>query len=60
MIYRANDIDSVSDWALEAISWAIAEGIIQGRSAVSIAPKGTSSRAEVATILMRYIEDYLG
>ena len=54
------DIDTVSDWALEAINWAIAEGIIQGRNAVSIAPKGTSSRAEVATILMRYVKDYLG
>jgi len=52
------DIDDISDWALIAVRWAVAVGIIQGRTATTIAPKGTSTRAEVAAIIRRYIEDF--
>ena len=50
------DRDEVSDWALVAVKWNIAVGIIQGRTATTIAPKGGSTRAETATILKRFIE----
>ena len=54
------DAASVSDWALDAIKWAVSVGIIQGRTATTIVPRETSTRAEVATIFKRYIEDFLG
>ena len=53
------DADYVSSWALEAIQWAVAEGIIKGLPGNRIAPQGTSTRAEIATIFMRYIEGLL-
>ena len=48
------DAGDTSGWAAEALSWAYAEGIITGRTTTTIAPQGTATRAEVATILMRF------
>jgi hypothetical protein len=50
------DAGNVSDWALDALKWAVAEGIIEGRAADRLAPQGSSTRAEIATILKRFIE----
>ncbi len=50
-----SDRAQVSDWALEAVSWAVGSGLIKG-DGKGINPKGNASRAEVATLLMRYIE----
>ena len=52
------DAGDVSDWALDAMQWAIAAGIVQGRTATTIAPGESSMRAEVATIFVRYIEAF--
>jgi hypothetical protein len=52
------DADEVSDWAEEALKWAVAAGLIQGRDS-GLAPKGTATRAEVAVILERFIENIL-
>ena len=49
------DAGSVSDWASTAMSWAIANGIIEGMSADTIVPGGTATRAQCAAILMRYV-----
>ncbi|MCL2153197.1 MAG: YDG domain-containing protein [Oscillospiraceae bacterium] len=56
-----SDMEDISDWALDAMQWAVAVGIIQGRtSSTTIEPQGTSTRAEVAMIFKRYIEDFIG
>jgi hypothetical protein len=55
---RFPDADEVSDWAEEALKWAVAAGLIQGRDS-GLAPKGTATRAEVAVILERFIENIL-
>lgn len=52
-----NDASSVSDWALDAMKWANATGLITGRSAKTLAPEGNTTRAEAAAILMRFIEN---
>ena len=49
-----DDADSVSGWAQEAVQWAWSEGIINGKTETTLAPKDNATRAEVATILMRY------
>ena len=54
------DMDDISEWALDAMKWAVAVGIIQGRTATTAVPQGTSTRAEVAMIFKSYIEDFLG
>jgi uncharacterized repeat protein (TIGR02543 family) len=50
------DIDEVSDYALAAMRWAVAEGIINGKPGKIIDPQGFASRAECAAIIMRYCE----
>ena len=50
------DAGKVSDWAVEAMSWAVQSGILTGNSAGELNPTGTASRAEVAAILMRFVE----
>ena len=51
-----NDAGSISSWALESMKWANAAGLINGRTASTIAPQDTATRAEAATILMRFCE----
>ena len=50
------DADQISTWALDALRWANAEGLITGRKADLLVPQGDTTRAETATILMRYLE----
>ena len=50
------DFNEISDYAKEATAWAVKAGYINGRSKTVLAPKGTATRAEVATILMRFNE----
>lgn len=54
------DAASVSSYAEDALRWAVAEGLINGiqnGSTVYLAPQGNATRAQVAAILMRYIEN---
>lgn len=51
------DAGKISSYAMDAFSWANAEGLIGGTDIGGIAhldPKGNATRAQVATILMRY------
>ncbi len=47
------DKGNISAFALDAMAWANANGIINGKNATTIAPTLTASRAEIATIVMR-------
>lgn len=51
------DAGKVSTWAEEAMEWANAEKIITGTSTTTLAPSGSSTRAQLATVLMRYCEN---
>ena len=48
------DADAVSAAAQDAMAWAVAEGLVNGRSAAELAPKASATRAELATILFRF------
>ena len=48
------DADQISEWAEEAMRWCIASGIITGMTETTLEPKGNATRAQVATMLMRY------
>lgn len=51
---------SVSPFAVEAMSWAVAVGLISGEGADgSLNPQGNASRAVCATIIMRFIDNIL-
>ena len=59
-VYVENAVDSfadgsaVSDYAVDAMSWAVTYGLINGIGDNQLAPQGSATRAQVATILMRY------
>ena len=50
------DGTGVSAWAKDAMNWAVAQGLITGKSGGRLDPGGTASRAEVSAILMRYVQ----
>ena len=52
------DAKQVSAYALKAMQWAVAAGLIEGANG-KLNPQGYVIRAELATILMRFHELYL-
>lgn len=51
------DAGDVSDWALASLKWAVGEKLITGMTTTTLVPQGNATRAQVAAILMRYIEN---
>ena len=49
------DTSSIHDWALSAMQWAVSEEIITGRPSGALDPRGFATRAEVATMMMRFL-----
>ena len=50
------DAGSVSSYAQTAMQWAVAEKLVNGSDG-KLLPQGNATRAQVATILMRFIEN---
>lgn len=50
------DGQAVSDWAIPAMEWAVATGLMTGRTDGTLDPTGTATRAEAAALLMRYCQ----
>lgn len=48
--------DTPSDWALSGVSWAVAEGLLQG-SGGRLAPEAGATRAQAAAVLQRFIDN---
>lgn len=48
------DAEKISDYAVDAISWAAENGIIKGVTVTSLEPRGKATRAQAATIFMRF------
>ncbi len=55
-ILSYDDALQVSEWAIPAMQWAVGAEIVNGTSASTLSPKNNASRAEIATIVMRYCE----
>ena len=53
------DAAIISAWATDAMKWASADGLINGCTETTLTPSGTTTRAEAATILMRFIEGFV-
>ena len=43
----------VSDWAANAMAWAVEEGYMNGKGADDLQPQATATRAEIATLAVR-------
>ena len=50
------DASSVSDWALSSMKWANGAGIMGGKPGGYLDPQGNATRAEFASVLMRFVE----
>ena len=51
------DAGDISAWAQEAMKWAVGSGLMNGKGNGIIDPKGTATRAEVAAMLHKFIEN---
>ena len=51
-----SDAATISDWAEEVLSWANAEGYVNGMTSTTIDPQSGATRAQVAAIFQRYLE----
>ena len=51
------DVGSISAYALSAMEWGCETGLINGTSSTILSPKGAATRAQVATLLMRYCQE---
>ncbi len=54
---RFADAASVSGYAADAMRWAVSTGLIGGMGDGTLAPRGNATRAQVATILMRFVKN---
>ena len=52
-----SDAVSVSDWAKESVEWAVGQGLLSGMTVDTLQPQGLSTRAQVAAVLQRYLEN---
>ena len=57
-LYQFSDRSKCHSYALEALSWANATGLIQGKGKDILDPRGLASRAQVAAILQRFHQTY--
>ena len=53
---KFTDASSVAAWAKDGAAWANAAGIVSGTSATTLSPNGSATRAQVATMLCRYLD----
>lgn len=54
-----SDVNDVSDYALEALKWASAAGIVNSTDENTLTPQGSATRAQVAVMLMRFCENVM-
>ncbi|MEG1500590.1 MAG: S-layer homology domain-containing protein, partial [Clostridiales bacterium] len=52
-----SDFGKVATWAKTPLAWANAQSLISGRTAQTLAPKDTATRAEIASILQRFVNN---
>ncbi|OON98938.1 MAG: hypothetical protein ATN35_02715 [Epulopiscium sp. Nele67-Bin004] len=51
------DGGEVSSWAAPAMQWAVGNGIVGGKDGNALDPKGTATRAEIASIITRFMNN---
>lgn len=52
-----SDIESVSEWSVEALRWAVGNGIISGTSGKTLSPSDRGSRCEAAAVIVRFLKN---
>lgn len=52
-----SDVNLINDYADEAMCWAVGSGIINGTSYTTLSPQDGATRAQVATMVMRFVKN---
>ena len=55
---KFKDASTIEKYAVEPMKWAVGIGLIQGMTPDTIEPRGTTIRAQVATIIMRFVQKF--
>ena len=55
-ILSYEDFAEISEYAIPAIQWATGSGLMRGVTDGELSPQGTATRAQIATLMMRFIE----
>ena len=50
------DAGQISNYAVDAMHWAVEQGVVNGKGNGVLDPKGSAVRAEAAAMLMRYLQ----
>ena len=50
------DAGQISEYAVQAFNWVVGQGLMTGVTDTTLEPASSATRAQVATILMRYCE----
>ena len=58
-LYGYKDFENTASWAKDAMSWAVSNSLISGRSPTALAPQGTATRAEIAGVLQRFYLSFI-
>lgn len=56
---KYTDISTAGKWALGALQWAVAEGLISGTGDTMVSPKASATRAQAAVIFRNFVENYV-
>ncbi len=54
---RFSDADQISGFALQAMQWAVQNGIINGYANGTLNPRGNATRAQVAQMLQNFFNN---
>ncbi len=54
-----SDNNTVSNWAKDAVCWAVQEKIVTGKGNNTLAPRDSATRAETAAVIRRYTERFI-
>ena len=54
---KFEDADKITDYAKTVMQWAVGNGLIKGKSENLLDPQGTATRAEIAAMLHRFVEN---
>lgn len=57
-LVQFSDRNQISDYAIDALSWANGAGLISGKSDQILDPTASTTRAEMAAILQRFCQKY--
>jgi len=50
------DAGAVASWAKDAMEWAVAVGLVKGKTDTTLEPEANATRAEVATLMERMVK----